>query len=224
MPLILSIETATRVCAVALHHNGILVATQTLHIAHSHAESLHTTIAHLLSVSAYTQSDLAAIAVSSGPGSYTGLRLGIATAKGLCYTLGIPLIAIPTLAAMARGIQPYNTTQALLCPMIDARRMEVYCQLMDAQGWVLLEPCAMVIDEASFQQYLTQQLILFFGDGSAKCKPLLAHYANALFVDEVTPDAQHIGHLAQIKFQHGDFQDLASFAPTYLKPFGERKE
>ena len=125
MSLILSLETATQACSVALHAEGKLIATQTLHIAKSHAESILLTTDRLLAVSPYTKNDLTAIAISSGPGSYTGLRIGAATAKGLCHALHLPLIAVNTLKAMAHGMQPYNTAQALLCPMIDARRMEV---------------------------------------------------------------------------------------------------
>lgn len=220
MSLILSIETATQACSVALHAEAQLIATQTLHVAKSHAESLLLTIKHSLAISPYTQEDLAAVAVSSGPGSYTGLRIGTATAKGLCYALDIPLIAVNTLAAMAHGMQPYNMTQALLCPMIDARRMEVYYLLVDPQGNTLEASHPQVIDRTSFQQWLTGHPILFFGDGAEKCKPLLAHHPHTLFIDHVYPSAQHVGALAQIKFQQAAFEDVASFAPTYLKAFG----
>ncbi|MEL6539162.1 MAG: tRNA (adenosine(37)-N6)-threonylcarbamoyltransferase complex dimerization subunit type 1 TsaB [Bacteroidota bacterium] len=220
MSLILSIETATRTCSVALHTETQLLATQTLYVANSHAEMLHQTIEHLLAISARTIQDLEAVAVSNGPGSYTGLRIGFSVAKGLCYALELPLIAIPTLSAMAHGIQPYNTEQALRCPMIDARRMEVYCMLVDAQDRVLMPLCAMVVDDASFQAYLQHTPVLFFGDGAAKCRPLLMRHSNASFVEDVTPTAQSIGQLAQKKFQQGIFEDLASAVPIYLKPFG----
>ena len=127
MTLILSIETATKICSVALHTKAQLIVTQTLYVERSHAESLLHTIEHLLAASSYTKKDLTAIAISSGPGSYTGLRIGAVTAKGLCYALGLPLIAINTLEAMAHGMHPYNISQARLCPMLDGRRMEVYC-------------------------------------------------------------------------------------------------
>ncbi|MEM9417327.1 MAG: tRNA (adenosine(37)-N6)-threonylcarbamoyltransferase complex dimerization subunit type 1 TsaB [Bacteroidota bacterium] len=207
MSLILSIETATEACSVALHTEAQLIATQTLHVAKSHAESLLLTIEHLLAISPYEKEELAAVAVSSGPGSYTGLRIGTSTAKGLCYALGIPLIAVNTLEAMAHGMQPYNTNQALLCPMIDARRMEVYCLLTDAQGKLLEAAHPQVIDQDSFQSWLQEQPILFFGNGAEKCKPLLGAHPHACFIDHIHPTAQHIGALAYVKFQQAAFEN-----------------
>ena len=223
MSLILSLETATPVCSVALHIKGQLIATQSLHVEKSHAESLPLTIEHLLAISPYTKKDLVAVALSSGPGSYTGLRIGTATAKGLCYALGIPLIAVNTLEAMAYGMQPYNLHQALLCPMLDARRMEVYCLLTDAQGKLLEATHPQVIDAASFQSWLTDHAILFFGDGAEKCKPLLATHPHASFVDHIHPTARHVGALAHAKFQQASFEELAYFEPLYLKPFQGKK-
>ncbi|MEL6152435.1 MAG: tRNA (adenosine(37)-N6)-threonylcarbamoyltransferase complex dimerization subunit type 1 TsaB [Bacteroidota bacterium] len=222
MALILSIETATPVCSVALHAEAQPVAIQTLYVKQSHAESLLPIVKHLLAISAYTQDDLAAVALSSGPGSYTGLRIGAASAKGLCQSLQIPLISINTLETMAYGMQAYNMFQGLLCPMIDARRMEVYCLLIDAQGHTVAPTQAKIIDEDSFQAELQETPILFFGDGAAKCKVLLAYHPNALFVDDVHPTAHHIGALAYAKFQKATFEDLAQFTPNYLKPFQDK--
>lgn len=219
MSLILSIDTATQACSVAIHEKAQLVATQTLYVAKSHAETLLLSIEHLLAISPYKKEELAAVAISSGPGSYTGLRIGAATAKGICYALNIPLLAVNTLVAMAHGIQPYNTTQSLLCPMIDARRMEVYCLLVDHQGNLLEAPHPQVIDYTSFQEWLTDYTILFFGDGAEKCKPLLAAHPNAFFIDHIYPAAHHVGALAYLKFQEASFEDLAYFEPLYLKPF-----
>ena len=219
MSLILSIETATQTCSVALHAGGQLVAVQSLYIANSHAESLLLTIDYLLSITPYNKKELAAVAISSGPGSYTGLRIGATTAKGLCYTLNVPLVAVGTLEAMAHGMQLYNTPQALLCPMIDARRMEVYCLLVDSQGKTLEVPHPQVVDESSFQTWLADYPILFFGDGAAKCKPLLGEHPHATFIEDIHPSAQHIGALAYAKFQQYAFEDLAYFEPSYLKPF-----
>lgn len=219
MALILSIETATKACSVALHEQGALVACQTLFIAKSHAESLLPMIAHLLTISPYTKKDLAAMAVSEGPGSYTGLRIGVATAKGLGYALGIPLIAVNTLEAMAYGVGPYNFSQALLCPMIDARRMEVYCLISDAVGRVLAAPHPHIINSNSFRSWLEQNPMLFFGDGAEKCKPALASHRHAIFLDTIYPSAQHVGALAYPKFQQKVFVDLAYFEPLYLKSF-----
>jgi tRNA threonylcarbamoyladenosine biosynthesis protein TsaB len=225
MPLIISIETATKVCSVALHADGQLMATQSLHVEKSHAESLLGTIDHLLAITHYSAKDLRAVALSSGPGSYTGLRIGTSAAKGLCYALEIPLIAVNTLEAMAHGVQPYNTNQALLCPMIDARRMEVYCLVADAQGNILVPSHPQIIDQDSFQPECSKSPMLFFGDGAEKCKPLLAHESHALFIDGIYPTARYIGALAYEKFQQDDFEDLAQFTPLYLKPFqGKRIE
>jgi tRNA threonylcarbamoyladenosine biosynthesis protein TsaB len=219
MALIISIETATKVCSVALYAEARLVATQALHVEKSHIESLLCTIEHLLAISPYTKKDLAAIAVSSGPGSYTGLRIGASTAKGLCYALAIPLIAVNTLEAMVHGMQPYNTARALLCPMLDARRMEVYCLLADSQGHVLDPVHPRVVDSHSFQAWLQDHPILFFGGGAEKCKPFLKHHSHALFIDHFYPKAHHIGTLAYAKFQQAAFEDLTYFTPLYLKPF-----
>ena len=222
MSLIVSIETATQVCSAALHVEAQLIATQTLHIEKSHAESLLCVIEHLLVISSYTKKDLAAVAVSSGPGSYTGLRIGASTAKGLCYALEIPLIAVNTLEAMIYGMQPYNIVQALLCPVLDARRMEVYCLLTDAQGHILADPHVQAIDQHSFQAWLQNSSILFFGNGTEKCKSHVVH-PRALFVDHIHPQACHMGALAYTKFQQAAFEDLVSFTPMYLKPFQGKK-
>lgn len=219
MALIVSIETATPVCSVALHVEARLITTQTLCIAKSHAESLLCMLEHLLAVGVYKTKDIAAVAVSSGPGSYTGLRIGAATAKGLCYALGVPLIAINTLEAMAHGMRAYNTAQALLCPMLDARRMEIYYLLTDAQGYILTAARPQVIDQYSFQTWLQDSPVLFFGDGAAKCKPFFPRHRHALFIDHIYPNAHHIGILAYAKFQQAEFEDLAHFTPLYLKPF-----
>jgi tRNA threonylcarbamoyladenosine biosynthesis protein TsaB len=160
MALIISIETATKVCSVALHADARLVATQSLHAEKSHSESLLCTIEHLLAISPYTKEDLTAIAVSSGPGSYTGLRIGTSTAKGLCYALEIPLIAVNTLEAMVHGMQPYNTAQALLCPMLDARRMEVYCLLTDFQGHILDPVHPRLIDQPGCKITISSFLVM----------------------------------------------------------------
>ncbi len=217
MSLLLSIETATPVCSVALHAEGQLVAMSSLHIAKSHAESLLQLIDGLLNVSRYTKEDLEAIAVS-GPGSYTGLRIGVATAKGLCYSLGIPLIGIDTLTAMAAGMIKHCHQDILLCPMIDARRMEVYCLLADREG-IVAPPHARVVDHNSFSEWLTDHPILFFGDGSGKCKSVLGGQQHVFFVEDIHPNAVSIGAVAYEQLRSNVFEDLASFGPMYLKPF-----
>lgn len=219
MALILSLDTSTAVCSVALHLQGKLVAYQSLWVSRSHAESLHTMIDNLLHISPYTLRDLQGIAISEGPGSYTGLRIGTATATGLCYALDIPLIAVHTLEAMAYAVQPLNITRALCCPMIDARRMEVYCLIADAANNILEEAHPHIVTEHSFANWLSQHFLLFFGDGAAKCKPLLAHHNHAIFIEDIYPSAQQIGMLAYTHFQQNKFVDINLFSPQYLKPF-----
>ena len=219
MALILSIETTTKVCSVALHLAGKLVATQELWIEKSHADSLMLMIEQLLSRSPYNKNALSAIAVSQGPGSYTGLRIGTSTAQGLCYALEVPLIAVNTLEAMAYGVNQYNVTNALLCPMIDARRMEVYYLLSDKKQHILEATHSKVIDKDSFQNWLNAYTILFFGDGAAKCQPILEKNKNAIFLSHIYPSATHIGVLAYEQFCQKKFEDSAYFEPLYLKEF-----
>jgi tRNA threonylcarbamoyladenosine biosynthesis protein TsaB len=219
MALILSIETSTSVCSVALHTAGKLLAYQSVAMARSHAESLPTMIHHLLQLTHHTPKDLQGIAISAGPGSYTGLRIGAATATGLCYALDLPLIAVNTLEAMVYAVQPLNSTQALCCPMIDARRMEVYCLIADAANNILEEAHPHILTEHSFANWLSQHYMLFFGDGAAKCKPLLTHHKHAIFIENIHPSAQQIGEVAYIHFQQNRFVAIHLFSPQYLKPF-----
>lgn len=164
-------------------------------------------------------SDIDAIVVAKGPGSYTGLRVGVSTAKGLCYALDKPLIAINTLQAMALQLAPFFPGH-LLCPMIDARRMEVYAAVFDANNAMVRDTQAVVMDETSFQDLLADHKVVFFGDGAAKCKPLLEKHPYAVFpAEEIKPSARTIGQLGAIAFKNGQFEDVASFEPYYLKDF-----
>lgn len=215
--MILSIETSTDVCSVALHHRATLVATKVAQKAYSHAEKLAPMIDELLKETGVTRSDLKAVAVSAGPGSYTGLRIGVSTAKGLCFGLDIPLITVNTLESMLVGL-PAQYNDALRCPMIDARRMEVYCLLASADGTVIETTQARIIDEKSFQPYLEQHTVLFYGNGAAKSVAVIKH-PNAQLLDGITPLAKNIGVLAQEKYENRDFADTAYFEPDYLKPF-----
>jgi tRNA threonylcarbamoyladenosine biosynthesis protein TsaB len=162
---------------------------------------------------------LSAIAVSSGPGSYTGLRIGTSFAKGMCFSLDIPLIAIDTLIGMASGINPYNASNALLCPMIDARRMEVYCLVVDPAMNIVMQTEAVVINEDSFRDLLEKNEILFFGNGASKCESLLGSNKNAKFIDSFKISAADIGQLATKKFEKKEFVDVAYFEPHYLKEY-----
>lgn len=193
------------------------MATKVAQKAYSHAEKLAPMIDELLKETGVTRSDLKAVAVSAGPGSYTGLRIGVSTAKGLCFGLGIPLITVNTLESMLVGL-PAQYNDALRCPMIDARRMEVYCLLASADGTVIETTQARIIDEKSFQPYLEQHTVLFYGNGAAKSVAVITH-PNAQLLDGITPLAKNIGVLAQEKYENRDFADTAYFEPDYLKPF-----
>lgn len=193
------------------------MATKVAQKAYSHAEKLAPMIDELLKETGVTRSDLKAVAVSAGPGSYTGLRIGVSTAKGLCFGLDIPLITVNTLESMLVGL-PAQYNDALRCPMIDARRMEVYCLLASADGTVIETTQARIIDEKSFQPYLEQHTVLFYGNGAAKSVAVITH-PNAQLLDGITPLAKNIGVLAQEKYENRDFADTAYFEPDYLKPF-----
>ncbi len=219
MAYILSIETATRVCSVALHLDGELIASQHLHIDKSHSGLLTVLIQHSLQYAGVGMADIDAVAVSAGPGSYTGLRIGASTAKGLCYALDVPLIAVNTLEAMALDVARFAPPTALLCPMIDARRMEVYCLLTTQSMEVIMPPAPKIIDAQAFGQELAQQLIYFFGDGAAKCKSVIGGHANAHFVEGLVPSAVPVGLIAYQRFIKEQFEDVAYFEPVYLKEF-----
>ena len=219
MPTVLSIETATPTCSVALHRDGTLLGLQEVHLEKSHSSLLHLMVDHLLDYAEVTREALSAVAVSMGPGSYTGLRIGAAAAKGWCYALDIPLIGIDTLQAMAHGVNQGNPPGAWLCPMIDARRMEVFCRLEDAGGDELQPTQALVVDQESFQEQLAQHEVWFFGDGSDKCASLLGTSPQAHFLPGVRPSARWVGELAQARFERQEFEDLAYSVPHYGKAF-----
>ncbi|MCM1034267.1 MAG: tRNA (adenosine(37)-N6)-threonylcarbamoyltransferase complex dimerization subunit type 1 TsaB [Paludibacter sp.] len=215
--LILNIETSTNVCSAALSENGILLRYHIDTETHNHAKQLPLFIEELLGWLDLEKKTLDAVALSQGPGSYTGLRIGTATAKGICYGRQIPLIAIDTLQILAQGVT--NRTEAdYLCPMIDARRMEVYCTLYDKDVQKLSETAAQVIDENSFGEWLAQGKIYFFGDGADKCKEVLSH-ENAVFMEGIMPDARNMVSLAEAAFRAREFADIAYFSPYYLKEY-----
>jgi tRNA threonylcarbamoyladenosine biosynthesis protein TsaB len=225
MPLILHIETATNVCSVALSGDGKLISLRESTVKNSHAAVITKFIDEVTKSTKVELSIIDAVAVSKGPGSYTGLRIGVATAKGLCYALDKPLIAIPTLQAMACGIQKAKgkrqkaKDKILLCPMIDARRMEVYYALYDFDGNEVRETRAEIIDEDSFSDLPVDHTIIFGGDGSMKCREVLKSQKNAIFIDAFEASAQFMISLAEIKFARIEFEDLAYFEPYYLKDF-----
>jgi len=224
MAYILSLETATSTCSVALHQNEHLLAVQNFHIDKSHSSLLHQLIGDILKYCELDIKELSAVAISSGPGSYTGLRIGTSAAKGICFSLDIPLISVNTLEAMAFGVQRYNFNQALLCPMLDARRMEVYCQIRDFKNHEIMGTQPVIVDEQSFSQLLNNNQVWFFGNGSNKCKDLLrSSSSRAHFIEGIEPNASSIGTLALKKFQENKFENVAYFVPNYLKEFRTTK-
>ncbi|BDD00203.1 tRNA (adenosine(37)-N6)-threonylcarbamoyltransferase complex dimerization subunit type 1 TsaB [Persicobacter psychrovividus] len=221
MATILNIETATPVCSVAIFKDGERQGFQELFIERSHSSLLTVVIDQLMKNIGLSMKSLDAVAVSAGPGSYTGLRIGVSTAKGICHALNIPLIAIDTLSAMVRHISyTQNQEDALYCPMLDARRMEVYCQLAKANGEMLLPTQPKILEDQQnpFEQELSTQKIIFFGNGMPKCKEILRH-ENAIFLENITPSSIGVGMIAEEKFKAEQFEDLAYFEPFYLKAF-----
>jgi len=222
MALILSLETSTDVCSVAIHNNSELVHEAAINQPQAHAARLSPLIEEVLRVAGLTARRLAAVATTSGPGSYTGLRIGVSTAKGLAYGLQIPLLSVATLDLMAFQASFLNETSSLLCPMIDARRMEVYCQLCKPDLSVVSEIEAKVVDENSFSELLNSHNVLFFGSGAEKCKAVIRH-KNARFLNGLSPSASHLGLIAGKKFERKEFEDIFSFKPFYLKDFVAKK-
>ena len=214
---ILNIETSTKACSVALHNNGeLIVCREDVTTNFSHSEKLLKFISKLFSDAKLSLSDLDAIAVSMGPGSYTGLRIGVSTAKGLCYGLDIPLISISTLKAMSFGMA-LEIKADLYCPMIDARRMEVYSAFFDINNTEVRKIQADIIDENSYKKELEKKVV-FFGDGSEKLIEKIKD-KNAIFVSDIHPSAKNMGLLSYQKFTKSLFEDLAYFEPFYLKDF-----
>lgn len=222
MSLILSIETSAKICSVAIHNHGTLVSTKEIHIEHSHASKLAVLIDEVIRESSIEPKQLAAVAVSSGPGSYTGLRIGTSTAKGLCYALDVPLISIGSLELLAHQMNSQNASRAYLCPMIDARRMEVYCEVFDPYLNIVQPIEAKVIEPVSFEELLGRHKIIFFGDGSDKCRDQITH-PNAAFVSGVYAAASEMGAPVYRKFQNRQFESLSDFEPRYLKEFMIKK-
>lgn len=219
MALILSIETSTTVCSIAITDGKDVVVSQKLFLEKSHSNLLTVIIEDVLKQCGLKSGDLEAIAVSKGPGSYTGLRIGVSTAKGLCYAIDKPLISVPTLKAMAYEVNIHNTEGYLLTSMLDARRMEVYTSTFDSDLNTVLETKAKILDEDSFAETLASKRVLYYGDGADKFRPLVQSNENALFISSISPSAWAVGKLAFDKFSKEDFEDVAYFEPYYLKEF-----
>jgi tRNA threonylcarbamoyladenosine biosynthesis protein TsaB len=222
MSLILNIDTALEVAYISIAKDGELIDMISNREQKDHGGFLQPAIETLLKNTSIAITELDAIAISAGPGSYTGLRVGMASAKGLCYALNKPMITISTLEIMAlaaisqTGSEPFLAT-SLFCPMIDARRMEVYTALYDQYLNPSLGPCAMLLDQNSFANCLLKNKIVFFGNGSTKWQPI-CHHANALFTT-VSTNPLAMSKLAHKKFEHTDFANLAYSEPFYLKEF-----
>lgn len=221
MATILCIETSTSVCSVALCHNGTTIASEELYEANSHATSLTLLIEALFkSTPDFNLKNIDAVAVSSGPGSYTGLRIGVSTAKGLCYALNTPLIAINSLMVMTQAALEAipNKAEQVYVPLMDARRMEVYTCTYDHQLNELKPIEAKIIEASSFDDLLAKKQALFFGDGAKKCSTIIQH-ENATFLEHIDPLAKHLGPLAEAAYNNSQFENVAYFEPFYLKDF-----
>ncbi|WP_045689546.1 tRNA (adenosine(37)-N6)-threonylcarbamoyltransferase complex dimerization subunit type 1 TsaB [Hymenobacter sp. AT01-02] len=219
--LLLSLETSSPICSIALHRmeTGALVGQSELRLEKSHSSHLSVLINQLLENSLHTLADLAAVAVSDGPGSYTGLRIGAAAAKGLCYALDIPLVAISTLQSMAHQVASVTARpeQFLFCPMLDARRMEVYAALYQCTGAEVLAPAPLILDADTLAEQLAHQSLLFFGSGAAKFQALVAEHPRAGFLTGIEPSAVAVGALAVEAYRRQDFRSVAYYEPFYLK-------
>ena len=223
--MILCLETSTAVCSVALVENGNVVALRESLDGQNHAEKITLFIDEVMKEAGIAYKDLDAVATSMGPGSYTGLRIGVSTAKGLCYAMEKPLIAIDTLAAMACGFlsqQPIANSQqptAILCPMIDARRMEVYTAFFNEKLDRTSETEALVIDENSFMELKQNNHLYLFGDGADKLAALFENDENITVVEKFHCSAAYMAKLADEAFTNRQFVDTAYFEPFYLKNF-----
>ena len=216
MAYILNIETATTNCSVSLSFEGeTLVLKEDYNNNYSHAERLHIYIDDVLKEANIKSSQLDAIAVSKGPGSYTGLRIGVSAAKGLCFALNKPLIAISTLEALAHQV---NISEGIIVPMLDARRLEVYSAIFDVNYNQIRETQAQILDATSFLNYLDKSKVTFIGNGVAKTKELITH-ENAIFIEDKLPSANEMSQLAYHKYKINDIEDVAYFEPYYLKDF-----
>ncbi|MDI9255791.1 tRNA (adenosine(37)-N6)-threonylcarbamoyltransferase complex dimerization subunit type 1 TsaB [Flavobacterium sedimenticola] len=215
MAYILNIETATKNCSVSLAHNGTTILCQEIaEQGYSHAEKLHVFIENILQESGIHLKDLNAIAVSKGPGSYTGLRIGVSAAKGLCYALQIPLIAVDTLAVLAAAV---SQNDGWVIPMIDARRMEVYSAVFDSNKKKIQEVQAEILTSESYAS--VTDTVYLVGDCQEKCKTVLTR-ENFVFLPEIVfPSAQHMSAMSYGKYQQQLFEDVAYFEPFYLKDF-----
>ncbi|WP_297800262.1 tRNA (adenosine(37)-N6)-threonylcarbamoyltransferase complex dimerization subunit type 1 TsaB [uncultured Polaribacter sp.] len=216
MSIILNIETTTKNCSVSIAEKGEILAIKELNNGnYSHAEVLHPFILDVLKEANLTSNRIDAVAVSKGPGSYTGLRIGVSAAKGLCFALDKPLISIDTLTSLSFSI---TIEEGIIVPMLDARRLEVYASVFNEKHQKIREIKAEIINENSFCEYLERSKVYFLGDGSQKCKEIITH-KNAIFIDAKFPSAQEMAKLSYEKYKISDIENVAYFEPFYLKDF-----
>jgi len=217
MATILCLETATTNCSVTLSVNGSVIAFREDNSkSYSHAERLHVFINEVLQEAKLAKDQLDAICVSKGPGSYTGLRIGVSAAKGLCFALDVPLISIATLSALASQVTAADALY--IVPMLDARRMEVYSAVYNSDKEEIRETQAQILEETSFSTFLDEGKVLFIGNGVEKFQEICKH-PNALFMPGALPSAVQQAKLSQAKFDRQEFEDVAYFEPYYLKDF-----
>lgn len=219
MALVLLIETSASVCSAGLSLDGKIIAIREENIPNRHAELLSVFCEELLKETDYATKDLMAVAVGGGPGSYTGLRIGTSTAKGYCFALNIPLISVSTLQAIAHGMRSEASEGDLLCPMIDARRMEVYSSIFTTELLTLESTQPVVLDENSYATVLKDKIVWFSGDGMEKARELLSKHKNARFTSTGIHSVKNMAELAETKFQQQEFENLAYYVPFYLKTF-----
>ncbi len=216
MATILCIETTTTNCSVSISRNGKTIAIKEQNTqGYSHAESLHVFIDEVLKQCGISKMEMDAVAVSKGPGSYTGLRIGVSAAKGLCYAMNLPLISVDTLQALSMQV---NEMGAVYIPMLDARRMEVFTAVYDVNHKKIEVTRALILDKTSFSEHLNSGKTVFIGNANEKFKTLCTH-SNAVFVDGLLPSANEMGFLANEKYKKSDFENVAYFEPYYLKDF-----
>jgi tRNA threonylcarbamoyladenosine biosynthesis protein TsaB len=222
MAIILYLETATRVCSVALAKGENLLSLRETSVSNSHSELITVFIQEVLAEAGLTINQVDAVAVSKGPGSYTGLRIGVSTAKGICYALGKPLISVGTLEAMAYGaILNHHEidSETLICPMLDARRMEVYYAVFDRDLHEIKTDRASVITEDYFSEILKTSKLLLLGDGAEKCRPLFINQVAINIIPGFSISARYMIKPGLKKYNHHQFEDVAYFEPFYLKDF-----
>ncbi len=217
MARILNLETATTNCSVSISEgNDIVCLKENNAINYSHSEQLHIFIKEALQEASLSFTDLDAVAVSKGPGSYTGLRIGVSAAKGLCFSLDLPLISVPTLESMANQMMVLDGE--VIIPVLDARRMEVYSSVYNSDHKEIRVTKAEIIDENSFGEFSSHTKIHIIGSGAEKCKEPIQH-SNVVFDTTVVPSAREMAKIAFRKFEEGSFEDVAYFEPYYLKDF-----